>query len=179
MTPRHHCRGSRARSRGAALVMSLIVVGVLMLLGVSAVILSKTQFKLAGNVQFQSLALTDAENAMTQAESWITTNWAHTGFATAGTPGIFPKDTAPDPLTMKWDDANSVKADTDGNQRYMIELYMDNRKLPTSSVAPCAVYGPAGPCSIVNVYRITTRGASRLGATKIIQALYAVRTGAK
>jgi Tfp pilus assembly protein PilX len=168
------------RSRGAALVMSLIVLGVLMLLGVSAVILSRSQFKLAGNVQFQTLALTDAENAMTQAERWTTANWNDPGFTTKGTlAGVYPKDTAPDPLTMKWDDTNSIKVDSDGNQRYVVELYMDGRTLPTSSAAQCNNYGTPGPCPTVNVYRISTRGASRLGAAKVIQALYAVRTGSK
>ena len=169
------------RARGAALVTSLIVLGVLMLMGVSAYVLSKTQFKLAGNVQFQALALTDAENAMTQAELWVSSNWNHAGFTTPGTAGLYPKDTLPDPLTATWDDTNSVKVDADGNQRYMIELYIDNRVLPTASVAnQCSNnYGSPGPCPAVNVYRISTRGASRLGAAKIVQSLYAVRIAIK
>jgi type IV pilus assembly protein PilX len=173
---------SRHRSRGAALVTSLIVLGVLMLMGVSAFILSKTQFKLAGNVQFQTLALTDAENAMTEAERWVSLNSSNDGFTTAGTTkGIYPKGAAPDPLKSAWDDANSVAVDTDGNQRYRIELYIDNRVLPTASVANlCSSgYSSPGPCPAVNVYRITTRGASRLGAAKIVQSLYAVRIAIK
>jgi Tfp pilus assembly protein PilX len=167
----------RQRSRGAALVTSLIVLGVLMLMGVSAYVLSKTQFKLAGNVQFQTLALTDAENALSQAELWINTHANDDAFTKGGTPGIYPKNTAPaDPLTATWDDTTSVKVDADGNQRYMIELYIDNRVLPTASIANLCnnTYGAPGPCPAVNVYRITTRGASRLGAAKIVQSLYAL-----
>jgi Tfp pilus assembly protein PilX len=176
-----HTYRSPNRARGAALVTSLIVLGVLMLMGISAYVLSKTQFKLAGNVQFQTLALTDAENALTQAELWVSSNWNDAGFTTAGTAGVYPKSSAPDPLTMTWDDTNSVKADADGNQRYMIELYIDNRILPTASVANlCSSnYSSPGPCPAVNVYRISTRGASRLGAAKIVQSLYAVRIAIK
>ena len=168
---------SRARSRGAALVTSLIVLGVLMLMGVSAFILSKTQFKLAGNVQFQTLALTDAENALSQAELWINTHANDDAFIKGGTAGIYPKNTAPaDPLSATWDDTTSVKVNGNDNQRYMIELYIDNRVLPTASVAnQCSNnYGSPGPCPAVNVYRITTRGTSRLGAAKIVQSLYAL-----
>lgn len=169
------------QSRGAALVTSLIVLGVLMLMGISAYVLSKTQFKLAGNVQYQALALTDAENALTEAERWVSLNWNDGGFTTKGKAGIYPKDTAPDPLAATWDDSNSIKVDTDGNQRYMIELYIDNRVLPTASVANlCSSnYSAPGPCPAVNVYRISTRGASRLGAAKIVQSLYAVRIAIK
>jgi Tfp pilus assembly protein PilX len=171
------CMRSRAKQRGAVLITGLIILGVLLLLGASAVTMSNTQFKLAGNLQFHNLALSDAESAVAAAESWLNINFADPGFSSVGQPGLYPAGTAIDPFTMKWDDTTSVKVDPDGNQRYAIELYMPGRTLPTSSVAQCNTYGTVAPCPKVNLYRISARGASRLGATKIVQSLYAVRTG--
>lgn len=164
------------RQKGAALVTSLVILGLLLLIGVSAVIVSNTQFKIAGNLQFQNIAMSDAESALATAENWLPANYTHQGFAESGTPGLYPLGTAPDALSMKWDDTNSIKADAEGNQRYMIELYLAGRTLPSNSVVQCNTYGMSAPCPKVNVYRISTRGVSRVGATRIVQSLYALRT---
>ena len=76
---------------------------------------------------------------------------------------------------MTWNDTNSVKVNNNDNQRYLIELYMPARRPPTASVQQCNTYGAVAPCPQVNVYRVSARGTSRLGATKIVQSLYAVR----
>ncbi len=162
--------------RGAVLITSLIILGLLMLLSASAVMMSRTQFKVAGNTQFQSLALSDAESAIAAGENWLNTNFAAAGFSTTGHPGIYPAGTVIDPLTMKWDDATSIKVDPAGNQRYAIELYMPSRTLPTNSLGQCNSYGMVAPCPKVNLYRISARGVSRAGATKVVQSFYAVRT---
>lgn len=169
-------RHSLSRQRGMSLVMSLIVVGALILMGVSAVMVANTQFKVAGNLQYQNIAMSDAESALAVAENWLPTNFANQAFAQTGTPGLYPTGTAPDPASMTWDDTNSIKVDAAGNQRYMIELYLAGRTLPSNSVLQCSNYGTNAPCPKVNVYRVTTRGVSRLGATRVVQSLFAVRT---
>jgi Tfp pilus assembly protein PilX len=162
------------RSRGAALVVSLVLLGVLMLMGITAVMLSNTQSRVAGNLQYRSLAAADAESAMAQAESWLNANWAHAGFSSPGVPGLYPPGATVDPLRLAWNDATSIKADANGNQRYTIELYMPSRPIPENSTKNCT-YGTTAACPVVNVYRVTARGANQLGATAYLQSLYSVR----
>ena len=163
------------RQRGAVLITGLIILALLMLISASAVMMANTQFKVAGNSQFQNLAMSDAENAVASAENWLNANSANAAFGTADMPGTYPYQTTIDPLTMTWNDSNSVRLDAAGNQRYTIELYMAGRTLPTNSVGQCNSYGMVAPCPKVNLYRITGRGVSRAGATSIVQSFYALR----
>ena len=169
-------RPSLHRQSGVSLVTALIIVAVLGMMGVAGVMIANTQFRMAGNLQFQSAAMSDAESALATAENWLPTNFANEGFARAGTPGLYPAGSAPDPLTTAWDDRTSVRVDAAGNQRYMIELYLAGRTLPTNSVVQCNSYGTNAPCPKVNVYRILSRGVSRGGATRLIESYFAVRT---
>lgn len=164
-----------SHEKGASLVTSLILLGVLGLIGIAGVMIANTQFKIAGNLQFQSAAMSDAESALAVAENWLPANHTHTGFAELGTPGLYPLGAAPDASTMKWEDSTSIRVDPAGNQRYIIELYLAGRTLPSSSVVQCNTYGTSAPCPKVNVYRISTRGVSRNGATRLVQSMFAVR----
>ena len=55
---------------GSTLIISLIILVILMLLGVSAVTTSNTQYKLAGNLQFEDAAMNNTETAINAAETW-------------------------------------------------------------------------------------------------------------
>lgn len=167
--------GSKGTQRGAVLVTALIILGLLMLISASAMMMANTQFKVAGNGQFQNLAMSDAENAVAAAENWLNANSTSAAFGTADLPGTYPYQATIDPLTMTWDDSTSVRLDAAGNQRYAIELFMKNRTLPTNSVGQCSSYGMVAPCPKVNLYRITGRGVSRGGATSVVQSFYALR----
>ena len=62
------------RQRGASsLFITVILVLVLMLLAVTAAVLSSTQFKLAGNLQYENIAFNLAEGALASAENWLST----------------------------------------------------------------------------------------------------------
>ena len=167
---------SRIRQTGASLVTSLVILAVLAMLGIWGATIATTQMRMAGNLQFQSAAMSEAESALAVAENWLPGNFAHEGFARTGVPGLYPAGAAPDAASVTWDDSNSVRVDASGNQRYMIELYLAGRTLPTNSVVQCSNYGASGPCPKVNIYRITTRGTSRAGATRLVQSMFAVRT---
>lgn len=188
---------SRTRQSGSTLVMTLIILILVMLLGVVAMTTSDTQFKLTGNLQFEDSAMNNAETSMADAEAWLidstggVPNIRNAGFtyATSCTashtvPQLFPlkTDVTPpvsclanlglDPLTMTWDDTNSVTVAGNAAQRYMIELVAANSRLAGSSQT---VGGRSSSgCDQVNVYRITVRGTSARGATKFVQSLYSV-----
>jgi type IV pilus assembly protein PilX len=166
---------TRLHQQGASLMVTLVMLAVLMVAGVTAYVASNTQFRMAANLQFQNIALGSAESALARAESWIAANYNNAGFTTGGTPGLYPTGTAPDPLNITWDDTNSVKVDLSGSQRYMIEQIIADRVLPSNSIGSCNVYGMSGPCPRVNVYRLTARGTSILGTAKVVQSVYTVR----
>jgi Tfp pilus assembly protein PilX len=170
------------RQRGATLVIALLVLVLIMMIGITAVSTSDTQFKLAGNLQFEDSALNNAEVAVTTAENWLGTgtNYTDAGFTVAdpAKPQLLPR-AAPrptsrdtDPLTVAWADTNSLAVGGNTNQRYRIELMSLNNRLPGSSqvVGGRATTG----CNQVNTYLITGRGVSARGATKLIQSYFSV-----
>ena len=161
--------------RGSSLVVTMIMLVVLMLMGVTAVVVSNAQYRMAGNLQFQNLAMNNAESAVAQAESWASVNFNNNGFKARVSGGLYPEGSNPDPYTMTWDDTTSVKLDLLGGQRYMIELMGPDRILPSNSLGVCNPYGLVGPCPRVNIFRITGRGASIRGSIKLVQSVFAVR----
>ena len=179
--PRVATRRPPARQKGATLVIALLILVLIMIIGITAVSTSDTQFKLAGNLQFEDSALNNAETALATAENWLSVapNHLNGGFTVAApaTPQLIPRvvprpaarDTAP--LTMVWSDANSLSVGST-NQRYLIEQMSLNNKLPGSSQV---VGGRANTaCNQVNTYLITGRGVSGRGANKIVQSYYSV-----
>lgn len=180
--------------RGATLVIALLVLVLIMMIGITAVSTSDTQYKLAGNLQFEDSAMNNAETAVTAAESWLSTgaNFGNAAF-TAGdpstspdpgpdlaTPELLPRTTADAvrtaritrPFTLAWSDANSLAVGGNTAQRYYIELMsLNNRLLGSSQVV--GGRSSAG-CNQVNTYLITARGTSARGATKFVQSYYSV-----
>jgi Tfp pilus assembly protein PilX len=118
-----------ARQQGATLVVALLILVLIMMIGITAVSTSNTQFKLAGNLQFEDSAMNNAEASITAAEAWLAsgTNYANAAFtavapttspdpgSAAATPELLPITTvaairaarATAPLTMTWGTANS------------------------------------------------------------------------
>ena len=162
-----------ATQRGSSLVVTMIMLIVLMLMGVTAVVVSNAQYRMAGNLQFQNLAMNSGESALAQAESWVGANFNNAGFSARVLGGLYPAGSNPDPYTMPWDNDTSVRVDD--SQRYMIEMLGPDRVLPSNSVGNCNVYGAAGPCPKVNIYRVTARGTSIRGSVKLVQSIFAVR----
>lgn len=172
---------SPARQKGATLIVALVVLLLIMMIGVTSITTSNTQFKLAGNLQFEDGAMNNAEAAISAAEQWLSTgtNYSHAGFSTysGATPHLHPIGhlaglTAPanNPLTMTWSDSNSMEVAD--NQRYLIELLSLNNRLRTSSQAQGGRTSTG--CNQVNIYAITARGQSARGATKYVQSIYSV-----
>lgn len=177
---------NKRQQRGATLVVAMIVLMVLMILGVGAVMTANTQFKMAGNLQFENLAKDRAENQVTAAENWLSQadNPAHSQFI--NNPGftaysVATKELHPsghlasigisDPLNMsnaQWiANSTSTALQTDG---YMIEMLGADLPPPGAS----KVIDPKAPCNKYNLFLITSRGSSPRGATRLIQSVYQV-----
>ena len=178
------------RQRGATLVIALLILVLIMMIGITAVSTSNTQFRLAGNLQFEDAAINNTETAITTGERLLSdrVTYASVGFTTydsVATPKLLPMGRlaglaapANNPLTMTWDDSNSVSvldpvtAAANPEQRYFMELMSRNNRLPGSS----QVVGgrTSAGCNQVNTYQITGRGQSARGATKFVQSYYSV-----
>lgn len=173
------------RQRGISLVTTLVMMVAVMVLGLSAILISKGEFVLSGNLQFQSASLNEAEATSVAAERWLATYGGkdvtvnYPGFATYNSTtagwqypiGYMATNTV-DPLSMTWSDSNSKIPDpgTSTSQRYLIEFLAQNKSLiPVSlNIGGRAATG----CNNVNLYRIIARGTSGRGATRFIQSVY-------
>lgn len=169
----NRCLGaSRSKQQGATLIVALIVLVLIMMLGVVAMTSSSTQYKLAGNLQFEDAAMNNAEAAATAAEKWLEANYQHPAFTTADSamPHLFQKTSVIDPFSFNWDSNAMAAANT--SQRYIIQIMSNNSLLQGAS----AVVGRsrASVCNKVNTYLITARGTSARGASKLIQSYYSV-----
>jgi Tfp pilus assembly protein PilX len=169
------------RQRGvSSLFITVILVLVVMLLAITASVLSNTQFKLAGNIQFENVAVNLGEGAIATAESWLKTgtNGKNASFTTfsSDTPYLYPIDymaaNSLDPLAMTWSNSNSFAVGGNDNQRYVIEKYgADNQPLGTGLDSGGR---PLTGCQKVDVFRISARGLSAKGTMKLLQTTYSV-----
>ncbi len=58
----------RRHQRGATLVVALLILVLIMMIGITAVSTSNTQFRLAGNLQFEDSAMNNAEAAIAKGD---------------------------------------------------------------------------------------------------------------
>lgn len=140
-----------SRQSGATLVMALIVLIVLMILGVSAVITANSQFKMAGNLQFENQAKNNAENQIALAEVWLAAN---VNAAWPCFPGKGPAISA-------------------GKDSYQITT-LGCAIAPPGNSSGTGGSPPANPVKI-NLFQITGHGASARGASRDVIAVYQVR----
>ena len=106
------------------------------------------------------------------------TNAKNGGFATRSTdtPHLYPKGYLAtnniDPLTMTWSSTNSLAVGGDDSQRYLIEKYgADNQPFGTGIETGGR---PLVGCQKVDVFRISTRGTTVRGTTKLVQTTYSI-----
>jgi Tfp pilus assembly protein PilX len=173
---------SRQSQRGATLVVALLVLVLIMMIGITAVTVSKTQFTLAGNLQFEDAAMNNAEAALASGEAWLTSgsgNYNNAGFTSAGYLNnatkvnyLYPNNVTVDPLTMTWSDSNSLAVTgTSGKQRYYIQQLTINSSLGGTDLS---IRQGSFLTQKVNTYVITARGESARGAVKFVQSNYSV-----
>ena len=161
--------------RGAtSLFVTLVVLLVVMLLGVTAALLSGTQFKLAANLQGENTAFNNAESAIAVAQTWLKTgnNSANPGFTTYNsgtTPWLYPSTQPADPLasTWTWSDSNSLAVNS--SQRYIIQKVGQNLKAPGN---PEIGGAPMSCGDRVDMFRISAFATGAKGTTKLMQTTY-------
>ncbi|HHJ39307.1 MAG: hypothetical protein AXA67_02245 [Methylothermaceae bacteria B42] len=162
---------SRAQS-GAALVVSLLMLTVLTMLGVSAMQSTILQEKMAGNYRNRNLAFNAAETALRDAERYIAANIsADSPFTTTCASGLCLPSSTGTPVweNIDWSDAGNVLtygvggggtiAGISSNPTMIIEILDE---LPQSNSLEAGVVFES------NLYRITARGVGGTDSAVVI-----------
>jgi len=162
------------RQSGSTLIISMIILGVIMLIGVTSMLISETQYKLSANLQFEDKALNNGEEAINDAEKLLVTigGATHESTFTTATKGYYTSK-PPEPLTLKWDDTNSVKLGSDSPPtRYMIQQVRLGIKDAGEGIN---TGGRSSSCGKgINTFLITARGTGPRGTYKYIQSYVGV-----
>ena len=176
-----------ARQRGAALFMALIFLLILTMLGVFGMNVSRLENLMAGNAQFQTTALSNAEYVLVRGENDIR-DLAATGtsnpFLTADDDHYFDAGTIV-PTDLVWGftnkkvsipDVNGDESDTDGDGTFDdgTGLYVIEDAGLDNSKGECSTYEckiKPLPSAIVQVFLVTAQSSSSRGAKRIVQSV--------
>lgn len=166
-----------SQQRGSALIVSLLMLVVLTLIGITAVGTSTLEEKMAGNIRDQHVAFQAAEVALRDAEDFIEGLASTAAFD--GTDGLYPTDSDPDidPNSATWTGSNSiVYSGTVGNAksapRYIIQLLGSQG----NSDVNLGGYGDSSGVGAITDFRITAKGTGISdNSAVILQAYYGKR----
>ena len=173
----HHIAASGAarRQRGASLYVVIVMLATMGLMTLTAFYMSRNQYRLVGNIQYQEQAFNQTEAVVAQGENWLNTdtNATSVDFITynAAAHGVYPMGQI-DALglnlkTMTWSDSNSIAS---GDGRYLVTQIARDMPLSGSTLV-------IGQCSstrnVVNLFRVTGRSNPVRGASRTIETTYA------
>ena len=178
MYPRPHLSTVNGQ-RGVALFVSLVLLLVLTIIGVSAVQSTSLEVRMARNDHDSLLAFQAAESALRDAEAAIEALPGTAGFNDAGANGLWT--VAPMDETQRWNDANawangtsvegSAMAEVATQPRYMIEHVASVIKVE-NAVQIDDPYG-GGASAQIEMFRVTARGTGGTdAATVVLQSIW-------
>ena len=168
-------RSSVRAQRGISLLVVTVLMLAIVLMTLTAFYVSKTQYKLVGNIQASELAFDQAESVSAAARAWINgpTNAKSDGFDTyaTSTAHLYPMGKMATlghlPESMTWSNSNSTVS---GNGRYLVELLGRNIKKPGDSIA---IKQNATICKSVDLFRIVAKADAGQSGSRIIETIEA------
>lgn len=159
-----------SRQHGAALIMSLVILVILTLLGIGSMNTANLQQLMTGNAQYQTAALSTAEQAIREAE--VLVDGIVTGTAPPNLAGGYHNvdGGAPevDLTVFTWPDDQTGDAAV-ANSKYVIE-YSGSKSLPPTTFK--YINGKPIAGDQVYVFRITARTQASRGAVRLVQSIY-------
>lgn len=174
----HRNKSLKASESGLALIVSLMILIVLTLLGLSAARTTVLEEKMAGNLRDENLAFQSAESALRDAEAFIESVASVNAFNDTG--GLYSQAT-PDPdyfSTASWGATNSLAYSGSipgvaSQPRYIIKYV----GVISSGGAALNIGGYGNQqASVLHAFRITARGTGGRDSTRaILQEFYARR----
>ncbi len=176
--------GSPKRQTGAALFMALMFLLVLTILGIFGMSNARLENLMAGNHQFQTTALNDAETILASAEFNLESMAFIPDPANSGDCIYYSLDnTAIPDLPYTWPGevcqypSGALKVAGDPVESYVIEWLGLGEPSPTRKCSATTGTGNAPPGCTVNVYRITAENTAGRGARRILQEFYETNNG--
>lgn len=172
MQPIMHMRYP-ARQRGAVLIISLIILIVLTILGVTAMQSTTLEEKMAGNMRERDIAFQSAEAALREGESFLE-NVALPDFD--DTDGLYkPADATPLWLTVDWSTGSSDVRDVTEKVALLDDAYQPTyiiEELPASIGAGDTLVTGFAPPQAAGNYRVTARGLGPAGTGNVMVQSY-------
>lgn len=178
---------SPSRQQGAALFMALIILLVLTILGVFGMNISRLENLMAGNAQFQTTALNNAEYTLARGIEDLQDNIVNAGIAFPGGGTGLPyhdiSETAVQPESLNWVDSSSNPVfnfktidlpDTngdgaDGAGKYVIvNAHVTNNEGESFAYEDVTNPPPGGS---VQSFVITAQSETKRGAKRIVQSV--------
>jgi len=162
--------------RGATLMISLMILLVMTLIGVTSMGTSNLEEKMAGNDRDLNLAFQSAEAALRQAENYLMNDIASTAAFNGGTAGLYALGSNPDiTAAATWASSINYSGTISGiktSPKYIIEIMGDvgNEDVNISG------YGESSGSGVITTFRITSRGTGGTdGAVAMLQSYYGRR----
>lgn len=183
------------RQRGAALFMALIFLLILTILGVFGMNISRLENMMAGNTQFQTTALNNAEYVLVRGEEDIQAIAASSGnpfnpdstgdqyypigtTTASSTPPSKPEDLVWTFTSQKVSipdvDGDGSDTDGDGTADDGVGFYIiEDAGLDNSAGEDASFSGTVSPLAgaIVQVFQVTAQSSSSRGAKRIVQSI--------
>jgi len=166
--------GKIHQQRGAILIISLIMLLVLTILGVTGMRTTVLEEKMAGNLRDKNLAFQAAETALRDGEDLVETLVATSSFN--GSNGrLGSADNDPDFFNMTWADNNSIEytgtmPDVAAQPRYVVK-FIKQVEGDTGSLKVSG-YGNDRASTVSN-FRVTAKGTGKsASSTVFLQAYY-------
>jgi len=166
-----------AGQTGSALIVSLLILVVLTLIGVTAVSTSGLEERMAGNSRDEQVAFQSAEVALRDGEAFIDNLASTAGFNNSN--GLYASDAAPDISTNSsvWSGSNSkvysgTLSGVHSAPRFIIQVL----NAQGNSNVNIGGYGVSAGVGSVTNFRITARGTGISDTSAVIlQSYYASR----
>ncbi len=178
MYTRNLASNMQARQQGATLIVSLLMLIVLTLLGITAMSSSGLEEKMAGNSRDLNLAFQAAEAALKDGEEFLRSGIVSTTAFDGSYAGLYPPPSGSNPPPdvydpTVWSTAKTYSGSIDQiNQqpKYIIEL-MGNIGSEDINING---YGESSGTGAVNTFRITARGTGGSdNSAVLLQSYYA------
>lgn len=162
-------RGQFKNQRGVVLIMSLTILMVLTLIGVSAMKTSSLQERMSGNARDYQIAFEAAEFALRAGEDYVKSISTTADFTSGGGNGKFTARTVSSTgawqVESNWTSGNTTSvalADVSKSPEYILEI-LDSTYGQIENMTP-----GGGTSGIIGLFRVTARGYGKNPNTKVM-----------
>lgn len=172
----------QSKQTGVALFISLVLLLVMTIIGVSAVQTTSLEERMARNARDRVLAFQAAESAIRDAETFLDGITNRSGFDDTGTDGLWNAADLGDPERWSddsvWEDARTRSAATalaglSAQPRYMVEYVATLVREENAYQQDSGPYGNSGGADTIDIFRVTALGqGGSETATVMLQSTY-------